>query len=147
MGGTDDESNLIELSVEDHAEAHRILYETHGKQEDYLAWRGLAGLIGKDEIQAEWNKLKGQRSWEVGMTEARVAHYTSNSLKEHGKWLSDNHSVFKDSEVQSELGKRAAASANHPNNRKGTCIHCGKEMNLGHLARYHNDKCKERPED
>jgi hypothetical protein len=37
-GGTDDASNLIELSVEDHAEAHRILYEKHGRKGDKLAW-------------------------------------------------------------------------------------------------------------
>jgi len=34
MGGTNDLSNLIELSVADHAEAHRLLYENHGKYED-----------------------------------------------------------------------------------------------------------------
>ena len=30
-GGTDDPSNIIELSVEEHAEAHRILYEQYGR--------------------------------------------------------------------------------------------------------------------
>ena len=146
MGGTDDDSNLIELTIEEHAEAHRKLYEEHGKTEDKLAWKGLAGLIGKEELMVEWNKLKGERSWEQGMTPARVDHYTSDKLKEHGKWLSDNHSAFKDSDTQRELGKRAAASSNHPNNRLGTCIHCGKTMNLGHIGRYHNDRCKERVE-
>ena len=49
-GGTDDPSNLVELTIEEHAEAHRILYEQYSRQEDYLAWKGLAGLIGKDEM-------------------------------------------------------------------------------------------------
>ena len=49
MGGTDDESNLIELSIEDHAEAHRILYEKHGYWQDYVAWKGLLGLLTSDE--------------------------------------------------------------------------------------------------
>ena len=39
LGGSDDESNIISLTVEQHSEAHRILYETHGKIEDYLAWK------------------------------------------------------------------------------------------------------------
>lgn len=33
MGGTDDPSNLVELTVEKHAEAHRQLYEQYGKLE------------------------------------------------------------------------------------------------------------------
>lgn len=50
MGGTDDPSNLIELTVEEHAEAHKVLYEEHGHIEDYCAWKGLSGQIGKEEI-------------------------------------------------------------------------------------------------
>jgi hypothetical protein len=53
MGGTDNPSNLIELSVEQHAEAHRKLWETHGKWEDRLAWLGLMGLAPKAELAAE----------------------------------------------------------------------------------------------
>jgi hypothetical protein len=52
-GGTDDPSNLIELTVEEHAEAHRQLYEQHGLIEDMLAWKGLAGLATKAEIHYE----------------------------------------------------------------------------------------------
>lgn len=50
MGGTDDPSNLIELSVEEHAEAHRKLYEQHGRIQDKLAWQGLAGIIQNQEL-------------------------------------------------------------------------------------------------
>jgi hypothetical protein len=49
-GGTNDPSNLIRLTIEEHAEAHRKLYEEHGRIEDYYAWKGLCGQIGKDEI-------------------------------------------------------------------------------------------------
>ena len=52
MGGTDDPDNLIELTVEEHAEAHRKLYEEHGRIEDYCAWKGLEAEIGKAEIRA-----------------------------------------------------------------------------------------------
>ena len=40
MGGTDEPSNLVELTVEEHAEAHRVLWEKYGKKEDELAWKG-----------------------------------------------------------------------------------------------------------
>ena len=52
MGGTDDESNLVELTIEEHAEAHRLLYEQHGHWQDKLAWKGLSGQIGREEILA-----------------------------------------------------------------------------------------------
>jgi hypothetical protein len=47
MGGSDDPSNLVELTIEEHAEAHRMLYEQYGKVEDKIAWQSLAGLIPK----------------------------------------------------------------------------------------------------
>ena len=43
MGGSDDPSNIIELSVQEHAMAHLILYETHGKMEDLCAYYMLSG--------------------------------------------------------------------------------------------------------
>jgi hypothetical protein len=49
MGGTNDPSNLIELTVEEHAEAHRLLYEQHGNWQDYCAWQALSGRIGQEE--------------------------------------------------------------------------------------------------
>lgn len=49
-GGTNDPSNLIELSVEEHAEAHKILWEKYNRYQDYYAWQGLSGLIGKENI-------------------------------------------------------------------------------------------------
>lgn len=45
MGGTDDPSNLMELTVEEHAEAHKKLYEQHGKWQDKIAWQMLSGQI------------------------------------------------------------------------------------------------------
>ena len=56
-GGSDDPSNIIELTVEQHAEAHRILYETYGRWQDHLAWQGLSGRIGKEELLREKMRL------------------------------------------------------------------------------------------
>ena len=49
MGGSDDPSNIIELTTEEHALAHKKLYEEHGKKHDYVAWQALFGYIGKEE--------------------------------------------------------------------------------------------------
>jgi len=63
-GGTDAPSNLIELSVADHADAHRKLYEDYGRWQDYVAWQGLAKLAPKEELvrirQREAGKLRHQ---------------------------------------------------------------------------------------
>lgn len=51
-GGTDDPDNLVYLTVEEHAEAHKQLYEEYGRWQDKLAWQGLSGQIGKEEMIA-----------------------------------------------------------------------------------------------
>jgi hypothetical protein len=50
MGGTNNPANLIELTIEEHAEAHRRLYEKHGHTQDKVAWLGLAGIMPHSEI-------------------------------------------------------------------------------------------------
>jgi len=50
MGGTDDPSNIVELTVEQHAHIHKRLYELYGYWQDKMAWLGLSGHIGKEEI-------------------------------------------------------------------------------------------------
>jgi hypothetical protein len=51
MGGSDDPSNLVRLTVPEHAEAHRVLFETFGKKEDEIAYRMLKGLISVEEAR------------------------------------------------------------------------------------------------
>jgi hypothetical protein len=50
LGGTYAADNIELLTVEQHAEAHRLLWENFGCQEDFIAWQGLSGQIGKEEI-------------------------------------------------------------------------------------------------
>jgi hypothetical protein len=61
MGGSDTKSNIISLSVKEHADAHRILYEEYGKMEDYLAWKGLEGSINLAEINYIKSVLSGKK--------------------------------------------------------------------------------------
>ena len=68
MGGTDDPSNLIELTVEEHAEAHRKLYEEHGNEYDLIAWRCLSGQINNMEANIQATKVAntGRAPWNKG---------------------------------------------------------------------------------
>jgi 5-methylcytosine-specific restriction endonuclease McrA len=49
-GGTDNPENLVELTIEEHAEAHQKLYEQYGRIQDKRAWLGLAKIMSSEEI-------------------------------------------------------------------------------------------------
>ena len=49
-GGGDEPENIVFLTIEEHSEAHFLLYLEYGRREDWDAYHGLAGLIGKDEL-------------------------------------------------------------------------------------------------
>ena len=53
MSGSNHSSNIVVLSVEEHAEAHKKLYEEHGKWQDKIAADMLSGQIKSDEVRRE----------------------------------------------------------------------------------------------
>lgn len=61
MGGTDIPSNLVQLTVEEHAEAHLKLYKEHGSKFDYIAFMVLSKQIGHEE--ANYLKTCGPKNW------------------------------------------------------------------------------------
>lgn len=63
MGGTDDPTNLVELSKQEHAEAHLKLYEEHGKLEDLGAYYLLSGQT--DEAAKISSSLGGKAQGRV----------------------------------------------------------------------------------
>ena len=62
MGGDDNPYNITELSIEDHAEAHRILYDKYGKEEDKIAWQMLSGRIQPEEARIK-AAAEGSKRW------------------------------------------------------------------------------------
>lgn len=66
MGGTDDPENIIELTIEEHAKAHQLLWEEHGKREDWLAYQGLSKLIGREELLKEVLSMAGKKGGSNG---------------------------------------------------------------------------------
>ena len=78
-GGTNDPSNLIELTVEEHAEAHRKLYEEYGRYEDKVAYLCLSAQIGNEAVFVEKSRIGGRKNKGVPKTQ------------EHKKKISENH--------------------------------------------------------
>ena len=63
MGGIDDPSNLIEVSVEEHAELHFDRYLTYGRWVTSAAV-GLAGLSPSAEHKLEVSRQAAYKQWE-----------------------------------------------------------------------------------
>ena len=61
-GGNDEPSNLITLTVEEHAHAHKLLYEKYGRKEDEIAWKALSGQASKKEIVAMGLRLGREKT-------------------------------------------------------------------------------------
>lgn len=62
-GGTDDPSNLVELTVEEHANAHKDLFEKYGRIQDKLAWQGLSGILNREEIIEQLLEQPKSEEW------------------------------------------------------------------------------------
>ena len=64
--GIDDESNLIKVTSQEHAEIHKKLFEKYNHKYDWLAWQGLSGFLGKEEIIKESIKLGSSKAGKIG---------------------------------------------------------------------------------
>jgi hypothetical protein len=56
-GGSDEPSNLVCLTIEEHAEAHKKLWEQYGRWQDKIAWQTLSGQISIQEAREEMMKF------------------------------------------------------------------------------------------
>jgi hypothetical protein len=106
MGGLDDPSNIVVLSIEEHADAHRILYEQNGLIEDYLAWKGLLGIISKEEIVQVLCSEGGKRGGPIGGSKAVETHKRNKT----GLWREDKAIQKMGVAVGSALGGKAGAA-------------------------------------
>lgn len=85
MGGSDDPSNLILLTVEEHAEAHRQLFEKYGCWQDHVAWKALSGILPKQEIIKEIQKNANKGRIPSSETREKM------SLAKKGRKISKDH--------------------------------------------------------
>ena len=117
-GGTDAPENLIELTIEEHAEAHRLLYEEFGRWEDEIAWKTLSGQINKYEAQqlARSYAMKGfKHSDETKAKMKESAKLLIDKQKADGTWEEVNK---KRSEALKGKERTAEHAANNTKSRK-----------------------------
>ena len=114
MGGSDDPSNLIELTVEEHADAHRKLWEQYSNIKDYCAWKGLEGTIGKEEIVRLLMDPTGRVHTEE--TKQKISKSQLGKPK-HTEESKENLKQFRTGTKQSEETKRKISEAGLGNTR------------------------------
>jgi hypothetical protein len=51
LRGINSFDNVVELTTEQHALAHKFLYELHGDENDRIAYLGISGQIGREEAK------------------------------------------------------------------------------------------------
>lgn len=100
-GGSDDPSNLVELSPIQHAMWHYAEWRRKGEDQDRLAWQGLVGLISPSEarmtairigsLKARQNKERNNPDWHKKLREA--------ATKRH-EWLRNNDAQWRERERQ-----------------------------------------------
>jgi len=67
-------------------------------------------------------------------------------IKEFGTLTSQNgYNVSIGGNIRGELSQSAKDSISCSLSTMGVCIHCGAEMTIGNLAKYHNERCLENP--
>jgi len=60
-GGTNDPSNLVEISLTQHAMFHYCEWQLHGKRADYVAWKRLVGNLNNEELVRQKLIMGGEK--------------------------------------------------------------------------------------
>lgn len=156
MGGSDEPSNLVELSVEDHAEEHRKLFVEHGKQEDFMAWHMLKGQMDKDEALTMARSIGGSMKNRMSpegkarmiaskkgiplnqVHRKKIAKALTGKVRtaEHAKNNRDSRIHSKEFKEWHNAETKKRISETMKKQVKKKCPHCDKVMGVSNLA-YH----------
>ena len=82
-GGSDHQDNLISLSVTQHAMFHYCNWKLWDRWEDYFAWKGLKGEIGKEEIVAEARRRGREKGSVIGVAKIASLLHNDPSYREN----------------------------------------------------------------
>lgn len=121
MGGSDDPSNLVRLTIDEHAMAHLKLFEEYGKWQDLCAYKVLSYEIGQEEAVAIAKREAGRTGGYANGRRKGMKYKKRKPLKPHPYVVNPNSS---------------------PITNKLECPHCMRIIDRGNFARYHGDKCK-----
>lgn len=110
MGGTDDEENLVKVTIAQHAMFHYCNYQLWNNMEDYVAWRGLSGQISEAEFIVEKQKIFGK----IGSNRLREKLKNNPQLQKEIKqkqiesWNKNREKHIEKTKIYQPLGVEAA---------------------------------------
>ncbi len=141
MGGSDDPSNIEIITIEEHIQRHRDLYESFGKWEDDLAVRFLSGIISKKEAVLESLKMGGKI---VGIRRKSEIHKKRIGLSKIGvsrvfseEWKRNIGDSVRGIQRTDEWRKNLSLSTRGIPKKKYPCS-CGKMVDAANHKRWHS---------
>lgn len=159
-GGSEDPSNIMRVSVAEHAALHYERWVVTGDELDRVAWKFLAGQIRMSEAK-KLAKLEGcRRGGKITFSKSDIQRELSrrgnlkkSALHAQGayKELYETQSIYfkarytkakgyvNDGWFDPERGKLQAEQ----NNSQAACPHCGKLGQYRAMKRWHFDNCKD----
>jgi len=166
-GGSDNPENLIKLTVKEHANVHKKLYEEHNRWQDYVAWKALSGQITKAEAikmaQSIGSKNRSKQSrqtaaekrkitidekgyiptWNTGLTKEQHPSLMEASIraKEHQKQGLINCIGDQMRGKKFDDNHKQKLSDSAKNRKKVKCEHCEKEVIPQMYKRWHGINC------
>ena len=145
MGGTDDPTNLVDLTVEEHSLAHKELWEKYGRWQDNVAWKALSGQIDKQEIIALTNAARrgkpsgreGKKHSPESIEKIRLSkmRHTYNQGRKHSEQSRKNMSESHKGLIPYNKGLKYEIVK---------CPYCSKDGGSNLMKRYHFENCKDK---
>ena len=122
VGGSDDPSNLVLLTVEEHAEEHKKLWENYGRWQDKIAWKTLSGQITIQEAREQMMKYNNPMHKPEVLEKMSGKNHWVHREGNISNWITDN--PMKKPEIAKKMsgenhwskrpGKIHNAKVNHP---------------------------------
>ena len=130
VGGTDEPSNLVKLTIEEHAQAHKELFDQYGRWQDELAYKGLLKMLGNEEIirakQVEGGR-KSQKMYPEKPSIGGKALWAKPGMRQRLVQKRIEQSESGNNPMQGKIQKRVC------------CIFCKKETAVNTLASNHKN--------
>lgn len=152
-GGTDDPSNLIEVTVEEHAELHFARYLEYGELGDWVAAQTLSGQMSRAEAiaeaRADWiaknpehHSNAGRKGGLAPATERAktVAAETARALGSKPWWNNGERNTRSWSCPGEGWIKGRVGYVKRRKDPLKVCPHCGLEMSTTNLSRHIRSK-------
>lgn len=141
-GGTNDPSNLVRLTIPEHAESHRLLWEQYGRLGDKLAWLALSGktdeaeqarkeLVRSPEVRSRQRDGLAKRdpAYKEKLSKALAGHAVSAETREKISHTLKGHDVSEETREKVAASNRArqgnaVCHPTRPHGAKGLCGSC-----------------------